>query len=75
MLPIIALVVLGVIGTGIARAMMVALVGRVGPRRAPVMSYLIPVVALVLAVLGEAVEPIQVAGVALAGGFLVTRAE
>ncbi|HSG78667.1 MAG TPA: DMT family transporter [Acidimicrobiia bacterium] len=78
-LPIVALVILGVVGTGIARALLVTLVGRVGPRRAPVMSYLIPVVALVLgvAVLGESVTALQVAGVAvaMAGGFLVTRAE
>lgn len=77
--PVLALLVLGVIGTGVARAMLVLLVGRVGPRRSPVMGYIIPVVALVLGVvfLDETVEAIQLAGVAvaLAGGFLVTRAE
>ncbi|NQV06282.1 DMT family transporter [bacterium] len=76
---VVALLILGVIGTGIARAMMVTLIGRVGPRRGPVISYVIPVVALILgvSVLGESVEAIQVAGVAVAlvGGFLVTRAE
>lgn len=78
-LPVVSLVILGIVGTGIARALLVSLVGRVGPRRAPVMSYLIPVVAMVLgvAVLGESVTALQVAGVfvALGGGFLVTRAE
>jgi drug/metabolite transporter (DMT)-like permease len=79
LVPIVALVILGVVGTGIARALLVTLVGRVGPRRAPVMSYLIPVVALVLGVtvLGESVSGLQIGGVAVAlvGGFLVTRAE
>ncbi|MDX1690106.1 MAG: DMT family transporter [Acidimicrobiia bacterium] len=77
--PVVALVVLGVVGTGAARAMLVLLVGRVGPRRSPVMGYLIPIVALVLGVvfLDERVEAIQLVGVgvALAGGFLITRAE
>ena len=74
-----ALLILGVVGTGVARALLVTLVGRVGPRRAPVVSYVIPIVALLLGVifLGETVTPVQVMGVvvALFGGFLITRAE
>jgi drug/metabolite transporter (DMT)-like permease len=48
--PIIAVVVLGVVGTGIAFALMGTLVGRVGSTRASFITYLIPVVALGLGV-------------------------
>ena len=45
---LVAVVVLGVVGTGIAFALMGTLVGRVGSTRASFITYLIPVVALAL---------------------------
>ncbi len=48
--PVLAVIVLGVVGTGIAFALMGTLVGRVGSTRASFITYLIPVVALVLGV-------------------------
>jgi len=77
--PVLAVLALGVLGTGIARAMHVALVGRVGASRGALAGYTIPIVALVLgvSVLGESVLPIQLAGVAVAvgGAWLVSRRE
>ncbi len=77
--PVLAVVMLGVFGSGIARAMHVSLVGRVGPARGAIAGYTIPVVALALGVLvrNETVELIQVAGVAIAvaGAWLVSRRE
>jgi drug/metabolite transporter (DMT)-like permease len=76
-LPLVSLLILGVIGTGAAWAMWVALIGRVGAVRAAIAGYIIPIVALVLGVivLGEQIEPIQIAGVvvALSGGYLLSR--
>ncbi len=73
-----ALLVLGILGTGIVWALFVGLVGRVGAVRASVAGYLIPIFALVLGVgfLDERVEPLQIVGVAVAlvGGYLVSRA-
>ncbi len=59
--------VLGVAGTGFAYWMMASLVGRVGSVRASVLTYLIPVVALVLGVVirSDRVSPIAVVGTAL----------
>jgi len=79
LLPVLAIVVLGVFGTGLARAMHVALVGRVGPSRGAIAGYTIPVIALSLGVLvrNESVRPIQVVavGIAVAGAWLVSRRE
>ena len=62
-----ALLGLGVVGTGFAYLMMATLVGRVGPNRASLITYLIPVVALALGVSlrGDSVAPLAVVGVAL----------
>lgn len=77
--PVLALVILGVVGTGVVRSMFVTLIGRVGATRGSVIGYLIPGIALVLGVLvlGDRVVPIQLAGVAVAliGGWIVTRSE
>ena len=74
---VIALVVLGIVGTGAVWAMFVGLVGRVGAVRSSVAGYLVPIVALVLGVafLDESVELVQGLGVlvALVGGYLVSR--
>ena len=71
--PALAVVVLGVVGTGLAFVFMASLVGRVGGPRASFITYLIPVVALALGslVLGETVTPVALAGVALALGGAV----
>jgi drug/metabolite transporter (DMT)-like permease len=75
--PVLAVVALGVLGSGIARAMHVSLVGRVGPARGAIAGYTIPVVALALGVLvrDEVVQGVQVLGVgiALVGAWLVSR--
>jgi drug/metabolite transporter (DMT)-like permease len=55
------------------------LIGSVGPTRATVITYLIPVVALILGVVfrSEQISSIAVAGVVLviAGAFLASRRE
>lgn len=72
-----ALLVLGVVGTGFAYLMMATLVGRVGPTRASLITYLIPVVALVLGVVfrADSVQPLAIFGVCLviAGAVLASR--
>jgi drug/metabolite transporter (DMT)-like permease len=69
----------GVLGTGVAFVLMGRLVGRVGPTRASIVGYLIPVVALGLGVLfrGDDVDPLALLGVALviAGAYLTSRRE
>ena len=74
-----ALLVLGVVGTGFAYLMMATLVGRVGPTRASLITYLIPVVALILGVLfrQDSVERLAIVGVALvvSGAFLASRSQ
>lgn len=75
--PVLAMAVLGLIGTGIAFAVMATLVGRVGPQRASFSTYLMPVVALAIGVTfqGDEVAPIAVAGVVLVigGAMLASR--
>jgi drug/metabolite transporter (DMT)-like permease len=75
--PIIAVVVLGVIGTGIAFALMGTLVGRVGSTRASFITYLIPVVALALGVAfrDDEVFLLELVGVAfvIGGAILASR--
>lgn len=76
--PVAAVLVLGVVGTGFAFAIMGSLVGRVGSQRASFITYLIPVVSLVLGVAfrGDTVAPLAVAGIALVigGALLASRA-
>lgn len=77
LLPVLAVLALGVFGTGLARGMHVALIGRVGAARGAIAGYTIPIVALLLGVLvrDETVEPIQVVavGIAVVGAWLVSR--
>lgn len=77
--PLVAVLVLGVFGTGIAFAIMGTLVGRVGSTRASFITYLIPVVALALGVAfrDDTVAPIAVVGIALviSGAFLASQAK
>lgn len=75
--PFLAVAAAGVVGTGVAFVIFGSLVGRVGSTRASFITYLIPVVALVLGVLilGDQVAPIALTGVALVvvGAFLASR--
>ena len=75
--PVLATVVLGVIGTGAAFAIMASLVGRVGSTRASFITYLIPFVSLALGVafLGDEVKALAIVGVVLVvvGAFLASR--
>ncbi len=66
---LIPVVLLGVVGTGLAYWIMSTLVGRVGSVRASFITYLIPVVSLVL---GVAVRSDTVAALALVGAALIT---
>ena len=76
---LLASLAVGVLGTGLAFVMMGTLTGRVGATRSSFITYLIPVVALVLGVVfrNEMVAPIAVAGVFLviAGAMLASRRE
>src|SRR5690606_11895062 len=65
--PLVAMVVLGVLGTGFAFIAAGTLIGRVGATRGSILAYLLPVVALLLGVVfrNEVVEPIAVAGLVL----------
>jgi len=73
-----AVVMLGVVGTGVARALSATLAGRVGAPRMSTTTYLIPIVAIILGVVfrGESVAPIAIVGVAvvLAGAYAASRA-
>jgi drug/metabolite transporter (DMT)-like permease len=65
--PLIAVACLGVIGTGLAYLIMATLLGRVGPTRASFITYLIPVVSLVLGVTfrDDSVPALALVGIAL----------
>ncbi len=73
----IAIAILGVLGTGMARSVQAALVARAGAPRASVVGYLVPVVAAVLGVvfLDETMSSAEIAGLAIItiGAFLGTR--
>jgi drug/metabolite transporter (DMT)-like permease len=74
---VLAMVPLGVLGTGVAFVLMTILVGRVGGPRGAVATYFIPVVAIALGVLflEEHVAPAALGGTALvvAGAWLTSR--
>lgn len=73
-----AVLILGVLGTGIVRALSTTLAGRVGGPRMATTTYLIPVVAITLGVvfLDEVVSPIAIVGVVvvLIGAYWASRA-
>jgi len=77
--PVLAMLPLGILGTGLAFVLMTTLVGRVGGPRGAVATYFIPVLAIVLGVLllDERVAAAAVAGTALvvAGAWLTSRRE
>ena len=65
--PIVAVSVLGIVGTGLAFLLMGSLVGRVGPTRATFVTYCMPPVSLAL---GVAFQDDHVAALALVGVVL-----
>lgn len=75
----IAMIPLGVLGTGLAFVLMFTLVGRVGGPRGSVAIYFVPVVAIILGVvfLSEEIAPLAAFGTALvlAGAWLTSRRE
>lgn len=75
--PLTMVVALGVLGTGVAYALTVDNTGRLGPTRASVTTYIIPVVSLGLGALvrDESVDVLSVVGcgVALVGAYLAGR--
>lgn len=74
---IVAVTILGVVGTGIARALNATLAGRTGAARGSLTTYLVPVVAIALGVLfrNDHIQAVELAGTALvlAGAFLTSR--
>lgn len=74
-----AVVALGVLGTGVALAMMATLAGRVGAARGSIAIYLVPIVAILLGavVLGDRVPPIALVGTALVilGAWTTSRSQ
>jgi drug/metabolite transporter (DMT)-like permease len=72
-----AVVALGVLGTGVAYALAATNAGRLGSTRASVTTYLIPAVSVVLGVVvrGESVTTVALLGcvVALVGAYLTNR--
>lgn len=77
--PALATAALGFIGTGLAFVIMATLVGRVGSTRASFMTYVIPVVAMILGVAfrDDRVKTLGIVGVGLviAGALLASRRE
>jgi drug/metabolite transporter (DMT)-like permease len=77
--PVLAMIPLGVLGTGLAFVLMATLVGRVGGPRGAIAIYFVPIVAIALGVvfLGEAVGPLALlgTGLVLAGAWVTSRRE
>ena len=75
--PVLAVVILGVVGTGLSRVLSATLMGRAGAQRGSVATYFVPLVAIALGVLvrDESVFPIQFVGLAvvLVAALLVSR--
>jgi drug/metabolite transporter (DMT)-like permease len=77
--PALAMLPLGILGTGLAFVLMATLVGRVGGPRGTVAIYFVPLVAIVAGVLfrGEEVHPLALVGTAfvLVGAWVTSRRE
>jgi drug/metabolite transporter (DMT)-like permease len=77
--PLLALLALGALGTGIAYVLVAVAAGRVGATRASATTFLVPAVALALgvAVRGEHVAQLSILGgaVCVAGAWLIRRAQ
>ena len=76
---VVAVVVLGVVGTGIARALNATLAGRTGAARGSVTTYFVPVVAIALGALirDEMITRSEIAGTGLilTGAALASRSQ
>ena len=76
---VVAMLILGIFGTGFARTMMAELISRAGAPRASMVSYFVPVVAVILgvAVRGDGVIPLEILGLAiiLVSARLISRAD
>lgn len=76
---LLAMIPLGILGTGLAFIAIATLIGNVGAPRGSVAVYLVPVVAIALGVafLGEVVHPLAMAGALLVvlGAWLTSRRE
>ena len=74
----IALLILGVLGTGLARTIFAILNGRIGAPRSALVGYFVPVIAVLLGVVvrGESVGWVELFGTALilVGATLISRA-
>jgi drug/metabolite transporter (DMT)-like permease len=79
LVPFLAMVPLGVLGTGLAFIAMATLIGNVGAPRGSIAIYFVPIVSILLGVtvLGEIVHPLALAGTALVlfGAWLTSRRE
>ena len=77
--PLLALLALGALGTGLAQVMVTIAAGRLGATRASATTFLIPPVALVLGVVvrDERVAALSVLGgaICIAGAWLIRRAQ
>ena len=77
--PLLSVLALGALGTGVAFVLTTIAAGRLGATRASSVTFLMPPVALALgvAVRGESVAPLSIAGgaVAIAGAWLIRRAQ
>ncbi len=77
--PALAMLPLGVLGTGLAFVLMTTLVGRVGGPRGSVAIYFVPIVAIVLGwlVRAEQIHPLALLGTALVlvGAWVTSRRE
>ena len=76
---VVAVAALGVLGTGIALALMATLAGRVGAARGSVAIYLVPIVAIVLGAVfrGEDIHPLSLVGTGMVilGAWVTSRAQ
>ncbi|CAN5445603.1 DMT family transporter [soil metagenome] len=70
---------LGILGTGVALAMMATLAGRVGAARGSIAIYMVPIVAIVLgaAFRSEVIHPLSIAGTAMVilGAWITSRSQ
>lgn len=77
--PVLAMIPLGVLGTGLAFVLMTTLVGRVGGPRGTVAIYFVPLVAIVLGavLLDERIHPYALIGTVLVliGAWIASRRE
>jgi len=75
--PVLAILILGIFGTGLARSLFATLTGRVGAPRSSMIGYFVPLVAIALGVIvrDEKVTWVELVGTALVllGAWLISR--